>query len=282
MAKDQNKSIQLSIREVASLLNVTASTIRNWEKYGLFTAKRAENGYRYFDFADVAKLKLIKKYMVDDSGRNRALRKIHSMNVDNEDPVLQKIRPITDAPLSTPVPYSGERWKTVREREQYTLEDVAHEIGISASYLSKIENNRATPSYDILTKLAHFYNESLVYFIESADSDCSVTRKKDAPIIDLGYDGIVTHQMSSLQNRKIFPVKYTLQPGSNSGSSHAHNGEEFVYILSGELTIYLNHTDPETVYILQQGDAMSFKSSIPHRYVNDGKQIASVLWIHST
>lgn len=279
MITETKPFIHLSIKDAASMLGVTASTIRNWEKYGLFTAKRAPNGYRYFDFNDIETLKQVRKYMMGDSGRSRALRKLNAIREDNVDPVIQKMRTDTAIKVEQPLPYSGVRWKQARLNKRYTLEEVASAIDISVSYLSKIENNYATPSYEILSKLADFYNESLVYFIQSGDSECSVIHSNEAPVIEMGYSGIDTRQLSSLMNRKIYPVEYTLQPGSGSGPKHTHNGEEFVYILSGRLTVYLNETE---AHILQQGDAMAFKASTPHRYINSGKRVAHVLWIHAT
>ncbi len=37
-----------SITEVARQIGVVPATIRNWEKQGLFTARRSDNGYRIY------------------------------------------------------------------------------------------------------------------------------------------------------------------------------------------------------------------------------------------
>ena len=54
--------VLFNINQVAKMLGVVPATIRNWEKNGLFVAKRKSNNYRVFDFDDIELLKKIKVY----------------------------------------------------------------------------------------------------------------------------------------------------------------------------------------------------------------------------
>jgi uncharacterized cupin superfamily protein len=53
-----------------------------------------------------------------------------------------------------------------------------------------------------------------------------------------------------------------------------HNGEEFVYVLSGAVEI---HTEFYAPFRLNQGESAYFDSSMPHVYVSIGKDDANVL-----
>jgi quercetin dioxygenase-like cupin family protein len=53
-----------------------------------------------------------------------------------------------------------------------------------------------------------------------------------------------------------------------------HNGVEYAYLLDGVLTLKLEF---ET-YELHRGDSLSFDSTRPHQYVNNGDIDARGLW----
>lgn len=276
----QGKGFRLTIGETAKLLGVTPATLRNWERYGLFSASRGENGYRFYTFEDVEILKRIRKYMIDDNGRTRALRKINAITEPNPpDTYLQEMHRDAFGVDTDISQYSGRRWKGTRMAKKFTLEDVSRMTGISPSYLSKIENDKVVPSLDTLSNLASFYGESLIHFtLEGSSSDCSLVRKKEAVCMNLGYSNLKTYRVSNLRNCQMYPVIHALEPFGNSGASHSHGGEELVYILEGKLTVQLNDSDN---YNLLPGDTMTFKATTPHRYVNNSSKRTVVLWVHT-
>ena len=278
--KTAGGSIRLTISEAAKLLNITPSTLRNWEKYGLFQAKRSENGYRFYTFEDIEFLKRIRKYMIDDNGRTRALRKIDAIKEPGRtDAYLQEMHRDAYGVDTDISQYSGRRWKETRTAKKFTLEDVSRLTGISASYLSKIENDKVVPSLETLSSLATFYGESLVRFtLEGSSSEYSLVRKKEAVCMNLGYSNLKTYRVSNLRGCQMYPVIHALAPAATSGASHSHAGEELVYILEGKLTVQLNESD---IYTLLPGDTMTFKAITPHRYANNSNKRTVVLWVHT-
>ena len=59
--------------------------------------------------------------------------------------------------------------------------------------------------------------------------------------------------------------------------SDAHPGEEFIYILAGQLTFWIDESER---YGLQAGDSLYFRSTRLHRWRNDGDAPTTVLWIN--
>lgn len=53
-----------------------------------------------------------------------------------------------DAPKAT-------NWRAIRGAQGYGLREVAREVGIDPAHLSRIERGLATPSLDVLKRLAH-------------------------------------------------------------------------------------------------------------------------------
>ena len=59
-----------------------------------------------------------------------------------------------------------------------------------------------------------------------------------------------------------------------NGGLMSHQGREYAFLLSGRLTVRLGF---ET-YDLVEGSSISFESSVPHLYVNEGDEPARGLW----
>ena len=68
----------------------------------------------------------------------------------------------------------------------------------------------------------------------------------------------------------------TITPGSGSEGSYHHGGEEFIYVLAGELEITLDETE---ISRLAAGDAITFRSERPHRWRNSGAATAVAVWV---
>ena len=69
-------------------------------------------------------------------------------------------------------------------------------------------------------------------------------------------------------NTVMEPHLFRIKPRAGSGESYAHEGEEFLFVLRGELKIAL--ADEE--YHLKRGDSFYFESATPHRWKNPGSQ----------
>ncbi len=68
-----------------------------------------------------------------------------------------------------------------------------------------------------------------------------------------------------------------IAPGASSGGNLQHEGEEFGYVLEGEIEL----TVAERKYIASSGDSFFFRSDKPHAWANKGKTKARVLWVNT-
>jgi len=267
-----SNKLKFNIKEVADIIGVVPATIRNWEKQKLFISKRSKNNYRYYTLDDIEFLKKIKHYSVDKRINSETIRVIMGNEGSADARVIyEKNMEKSDRLLS-------HKWKEKRESLGYTLENVSNETGISISYLSKIENGQANLSIDVLNRLADFYRESILYFVEKANNSSKVVRKNKGDLIDIGIEGVNIESLAGVSDNFIFPVIYFLDPGCGSIERHRHNGEEFIYVLSGKLEVKLNDNE---VYVLKKEDSIIFKSSEYHEWKNIDKNTAKVLWVHS-
>jgi quercetin dioxygenase-like cupin family protein len=66
-------------------------------------------------------------------------------------------------------------------------------------------------------------------------------------------------------------------PEAEKRDSYTHAGEEFLYVLRGELMITLEKEQ----YRLKAGDSFYFESATPHHWKNPGRAETWVLWVNT-
>lgn len=273
---NNNDEVLFSINQISKILGVVPSTIRNWEKNGLFVAKRTKNNYRVYSLDDIEVLKKIRTLSIEQKTGNYGIKKIMTPVMSTSDgwPELEN--------ANTQTRYSKKllsgKWKKFREDLNLTLEEVSEQVGISSSYLSKIENCQANISYEILDKLAVFYGKSVLDFFDKESDDNRVVKDGQGKIAEVGLPGVRMESLISQENHVFDPMIFTVDPGHGSLDTHRHHGEEFIYVLSGKLKVTLNNNE---VYLLKKGDSMYFKSFEYHSWMNSGSKVAKLLWVHS-
>ena len=68
-------------------------------------------------------------------------------------------------------------------------------------------------------------------------------------------------------------------PPNGQVARHYHPGEEFLYLLSGAVTVWVG--DDECYALDREGDALTFPSTLPHRWRNDAGGESRLLWINT-
>ncbi len=266
---NNNEEIVFNVSDVAKIVGVVPATVRNWEKAGLIQPKRKGNNYRVYTFSDIEILKKIKEYTDKKNMSLPLIKQLLSKDVSyrKEETVYDK-------------EFYHAKLKKYREDEGYTLEEVSCAIGISSSYLSRIENGKTSVSFEILEKLAAFYGESTLRFFDIKNNDDSeVIRKGKGKILLTGLKGVTIESLINSDNSSIESVKFIVEPQCGDFKSHNHNsGEEFIYVLKGKLMVTLNDT---IEFLIAQGDSIHFKSNRMHKWHNPTDERIEILWVHS-
>jgi transcriptional regulator with XRE-family HTH domain len=89
--------------------------------------------------------------------------------------------------------------------------------------------------------------------------------------------GVTWERLGQVPNTHVDFLLITYRPGSTSSSTGAlmrHPGTEYGYLLKGSLILTLGFDE----YRLNPGDAVSFDSTAPHGYRNDGLEPAVGVW----
>jgi transcriptional regulator with XRE-family HTH domain len=172
----------------------------------------------------------------------------------------------------------GARLRELRLHCGWTLEELACRSGLSKAFLSRLESGGRQASIAAALTLCGIFNVSLASLFESAvpAAPCVIVRAADAETKKLNGLKYVT-----LSNAGRFfnlqPIK-VIVPLSRRGEDHYHHdGEEWIYLLTGRLTLSL----AGKTYDLNPGDAAHFDSRLPHRLIARGNCDAEVLLVAS-
>src|SRR5690606_2088102 len=110
-----------------------------------------------------------------------------------------------------------------------------------------------------LKKIADALGESMVYFFEEESHNDYATYQQEQKSFRIGTSkSKIINLSSQFNDRKMDNFIVTLDPNHKDEEFVQHPGEEFYYVLEGELTIYIE----DVTYHLRKGDAIHFPSTI--------------------
>jgi transcriptional regulator with XRE-family HTH domain len=161
----------------------------------------------------------------------------------------------------------GPRLKRLRTQRGATLTGVAATTGISKSTLSRLETGQRRPSLELLLPLAQVYKvplDDLVGAPEVGDPRIRLKpqRVKGRTVIPL------TRQPGGMQAWKIVIPTSKVRP-----DLRAHEGYEWLYVLSGQMRLVLGDHD----LVLGPGEVAEFDTQVPHWFGSTGDQPAEIL-----
>jgi quercetin dioxygenase-like cupin family protein/DNA-binding XRE family transcriptional regulator len=200
----------------------------------------------------------------------------------------------------------GPALRAARLRQKLSLRSVAADIGVSASLLSQVETGKTQPSvstfYALVTRLGISVDQLFGFSLNEAtkpgprsttsavggkprsraaavratDAGNVVQRSGEHPTLEM-EKGVIWELLTSGDRAVVDSLLVTYRPGATSsvsGRMMLHNGVEYAYLLDGVLTLKLEFD----TYDLHPGDSLSFDSTRPHQYVNNGDVDARGLW----
>lgn len=186
-------------------------------------------------------------------------------------------------------PTLGTVMKSIRSRNGWTLKEMSAKSGIPVSTLSKVEHDRLTLSYDKLQQLSQRLSIRMsdLFAEDEGDSAPRVTGRRSVGTIDQAVrvttDNYDYHYLcTDLRQKRMIPIITRIRAHSarEFGELVRHHGEEFIYVLEGEIEIHTEFYDPVT---LKTGQGIYLDSSMGHAYVvADGFDEALVLGVCSS
>ena len=165
----------------------------------------------------------------------------------------------------------GKKIRKERLTKKMSLDRVANETGLSIDYLKEIEAGKKIPPVGTLLQLAKALEIDSGFFLREQESSL---RSRIRAYTKRTENYAYTTLTPGAESKHLKAFKVTIDAmQDHKGVGYQHEGEEFVYVLSGKIEL----TVGDHVNVLDVGESLHFNSGIRHKLRNVGKEKAELL-----
>lgn len=179
--------------------------------------------------------------------------------------------------LVKPFSNLGAAVRAVRLRRRMTLRALAQATELSESFLSQFERGITQCSVASLRKIAEALGVDLaqLFNIEGGAAG-RVLRAAARPTISFGDNGI-KQLLTPIgpENVEVFSAVFEVNASTGDGQYTHGDSDEFLLVQSGSVRVHLAND----TFLLDVGDSIVFRSSVPHRVENTSDGPSTVLWV---
>ena len=116
------------------------------------------------------------------------------------------------------------------------------------------------------TDLTAFFSEKGQQKLVFTEDDMSVKE---------GEGSAIKWLVPSAQKNRMEPILVELAPGAQTEEQDPHEGEEFGYVLQGQVLVVLGDKRVKA----RKAESFCFEPTAPHFLINTGKTVCRVLWV---
>jgi transcriptional regulator with XRE-family HTH domain len=150
----------------------------------------------------------------------------------------------------------GHRIRARRLELGLSLRELAERVGLTASFLSQIERDLASPSIESLRKVSDALEVPIFHFLVEPDVKSPVVRRDERAQLKLPGSNLIYQLMTPDLNRKMEVFLAEKEPGEEKITLPLRQQtEEFIYVIQGQLEIDLGEGED---YLLGAGDSVYF------------------------
>jgi mannose-6-phosphate isomerase-like protein (cupin superfamily) len=164
----------------------------------------------------------------------------------------------------------GKKIKYIRESKNISIDELSERSGLTTMQISSIEERENLPSLAPLIKIARVVGVRLGTFLDDNDELGPVISRKEIKKESISFSGGAVNARTHMEyfslaghksGRHMEPFIIDIQPDKdNEFVLSAHEGEEFIYVLEGEIEINYG----KDVYLMAQGDSIFYDSIVEH------------------
>lgn len=168
----------------------------------------------------------------------------------------------------------GKKIKELRLQNDLTLENLASRSELTKGFLSQVERNLTSPSISTLEDILEALGTNLSDFFREDKEEQIVFSTQDF-FVDEQDDFTIEWVIPNAQKNEMEPILLTLHPRKQSHELVSHQGEEFGYVLKGNVTLVRGGKR----YKLKAKETFYMDGKTSHYLYNHGNSDAVILWI---
>lgn len=170
----------------------------------------------------------------------------------------------------------GAKLKELRILKGLTQEELADRAELSKGFISQLERDLTSPSIATLMDILQCLGTSIGEFFNETPEEQIVFGKTDYfKKHDLELKNEIKWIIPNAQKNMMEPILLTLEPGGETYPDNPHEGEEFGYVLQGNISIHIG----SKTYKAKKGESFYFVSDKKH-YLSS-KAGAVLIWVSS-
>ncbi len=165
----------------------------------------------------------------------------------------------------------GKKIKQFRIQKKIALSNLANDTGCSVDYLKQLEAGKVMPPVGTLLQISRALQiDSGILFKEQTSKLQSRIKAYNKRTDNYAY----TTLTPGAENKHIKAFRVAVEGNSeHTGVGYQHEGEEFVYVLKGEIEVVVG----DNINSLAEGESLHFNSGIQHKLRNVSPETAEFL-----
>ncbi|MGC2872454.1 helix-turn-helix domain-containing protein [Ihubacter sp. mB4P-1] len=168
----------------------------------------------------------------------------------------------------------GSKIKELRIAKGLTQEELADRAELSKGFISQLERDLTSPSIATLADILQCLGVSVADFFAGDNDDQVVFRTEDYfEKEDAELANKIEWIIPNAQKNMMEPIRVTLQAGGETYPDNPHEGEEFGYVLDGDITIHLG----KQMHTAKAGESFYYRPEKKH-YISS-KRGAQLIWV---
>ena len=171
----------------------------------------------------------------------------------------------------------GQQIKELRLQGNLTLKDVSQATHLSIGFLSQLERGLTDVATDSLSAIARALGVEASYFFTAArQQHPHILRSYEKELFQVDTGRFIHYHLTPRNaNLALLPRLIEILPldCEEPIAPYPHTGEEFVHVLEGTLTLFLDDERQE----LYPGDSAHYPSTIPHNWANYTNKMVRLL-----
>ncbi|RLB15114.1 MAG: XRE family transcriptional regulator [Deltaproteobacteria bacterium] len=166
----------------------------------------------------------------------------------------------------------GQRIRKAREKKGLSVQALADKAGCSDEYLSWVEASQVEPPVALLIQLAKAMQLDSGTFLNTASSPEERLKEAAKRTEHYVYKALTPPDADT----HLMAFSVTIPPKTpHEGVGYQHEGEEFVYVVSGEVNLIVDQNQTK----LKEKESLRFNSNLDHHLSNPGDKEAELLVI---
>jgi len=170
----------------------------------------------------------------------------------------------------------GKKIRALRLGNNLTQEELANRLELTKGYISQLENNLTSPSMQTLFSILEVLGTDVHEFFSKEEEQTVVFKKEDFyEKENQELKHMISWIVPNALKYEMEPIIIDIEPGGQSVIDDPHAGEEFGYVLEGQITLVLN----KKRHVIRKGETFYYLANKEHYLANPSNQRAKVLWI---